>query len=102
MHCGRVVWSPVVEFTRMPALPPLLGKLLEIRAGAINDLGKRLCLERGAVPATRLPILDPQAGFSTDGFHASELGYRAWAEHMLDFVLAEQRLAASGTVAISG
>ena len=42
-------------------------------------MGARLCLERGAVPATRLPILDPAAGFSTDGFHASEAGYAAWA-----------------------
>jgi lysophospholipase L1-like esterase len=86
---ARVVWSPVVEFTRVPALPPLLGKLLEIRAGAINGLGERLCLERGAVPASRLPILDPLAGFSTDGFHASEIGYKAWAEHLLDFVMEE-------------
>ena len=84
---ARVIWSPVVEFTRVPALPPLLGKILEIRAGAINAMGMRLCLERGAVPATRLPIDDPQAGFSTDGFHASEAGYRAWAEHLAGFVL---------------
>lgn len=84
---ARVVWSPVVEFTRVPALPPLLGKILEIRAGEINRMGARLCQERGAVPAKRLPILDAQAGFSTDGFHASEAGYRAWAEHIADFVL---------------
>ena len=52
-------------------------------------MGERLCHERGAVPRQRLPIADPQAGFSTDGFHASEAGYRAWAEHMLGFVLAD-------------
>jgi lysophospholipase L1-like esterase len=86
---ARVVWSPVVEFTRVPALPPLLGRILEIRAQAINGLGERLCLERGAVPSARLPILDPQLGFSTDGFHASEAGYRAWAEHLADLVLGE-------------
>jgi lysophospholipase L1-like esterase len=84
---ARVVWSPVVEFNRVPALPPLLGKILEIRAGEINRMGVRLCHERGAVPASRLPIIDPRAGFSTDGFHASEAGYRAWAEHIADFVL---------------
>lgn len=84
---ARVVWSPVVEFTRVPALPPLLGKILEIRAGAINRMGERLCCERGAIPAPRLPILDPRAGFSTDGFHASEAGYRAWAEHLSGYVL---------------
>ena len=84
---ARIVWSPVIEFSRVPALPDLLGRILEIRAEAINRLGERLCLERGAIPATRLAITDPQAGFSSDGFHASEAGYKAWAEHMLCFVL---------------
>ena len=86
---ARVVWSPVVEMTRVPALPPLLGRILEIRAGAINAKGEALCFERGAVPATRLPILDPAAGFSTDGFHASVAGYAAWAEHLLPLVIGE-------------
>ena len=85
---ARIVWSPVVDFTRVPALPPLLGKILEIRAGAINAMGARLCLERGAVPATRLPVLDP-SGFSGDGFHGSEAGYKAWAEHIVAAVLGE-------------
>lgn len=89
---ARVVWSPVVEFTRVPALPRFLARLLEIRATAINRLGERLCRERGAVPASRLPILDPEAGFSTDGFHASEEGYSAWAEHLLDLVLGAEPL----------
>ena len=84
---ARIVRSPVVDFSRMPALPDMLGRILEIRADAINRLGEHLCLERGAVPATRLAITDPEAGFSSDGFHASEAGYRAWAEHMLGFVL---------------
>lgn len=84
---ARIVWSPVVEFTRVPALPPMLGRILEIRAGVMNRLGARLCSERGAVAATRLPILDPRAGFSSDGFHASEAGYQAWAEHLMPFVL---------------
>lgn len=83
---ARMVWSPVIDFTRVPALPPLLGKILEIRAGAINAMGARLCHERGALPAERLPVIDP-SGFSTDGFHASEAGYRAWAEHLATVVL---------------
>lgn len=86
---ARVVWSPVVQMDRVPALPRALGRILEIRASAINSMGERLCHERGAVPATRLPILDPAIGFSSDGFHASEAGYRAWAEHLLDLVLGE-------------
>lgn len=84
---ARIVWSPVVDMALVPALPRALGYLLEIRASLINRMGERLCLERGAVPATRLPILDPVAGFSIDGFHASEAGYRAWAEHLEDVVM---------------
>ena len=30
---ARVVWSPVLEFTRAPAMPPLLGKILELTGG---------------------------------------------------------------------
>ena len=62
----RLAWSGrrCIEFTRVPAMPTLLGKILEIRAGAMNRMGERLCHERGAVPATRLPITDRAAGFS--------------------------------------
>lgn len=83
---ARIVWSPVIDMTTVPALPPLLARILEIRAQAINAMGTRLCHERGAVPASRLPVEDPARGFSTDGFHASEAGYRAWAEHLLPLI----------------
>ncbi|MFE0016713.1 SGNH/GDSL hydrolase family protein [Mesorhizobium sp. NPDC059054] len=89
---ARVVWSPVLEFTRAPAMPPLLGKILEIRAQEMNRMGTRLCYERGAVPASRLPITNPQVGFASDGFHASAAGYRAWAEHLLRFVLGDDEI----------
>lgn len=80
---ARIVWSPVVEFTRVPALPRQLGQILEMRAGMINAVGEQLCRERGAIPAPRLPIVDPEAGFAEDGFHASAAGYKAWAEHIV-------------------
>ncbi|CDX34779.1 Lipolytic protein G-D-S-L family (fragment) [Mesorhizobium sp. SOD10] len=50
-------------------------------------MGVRLCNGRSAIAAARLPITNPEAGFASDGFHASEAGYRAWAEHLVDFVL---------------
>ena len=84
---AHIVWSPVVEMSKVPALPPLLGRVLEIRASLINRMGTRLCQERGAVAATRLPILD-SSGFSTDGFHASEAGYGAWADHLIGYLMA--------------
>lgn len=91
---AHIIWSPVVDMTRVPALPSLLGKVLEIRASLVNRMGERLCLERGAIPATRLPVEDPAAGFSEDGFHASEAGYGAWAQHLLPAVLATIDVAA--------
>lgn len=89
---ARIVWSPVVDMRLVPAMPPLLGRILEIRAALVNRLAARLCLERGAVPAVRLPILDA-SGFSTDGFHASEAGYAYWAEHLLPFVIGPEFMA---------
>ncbi len=97
---ARIIWSPVVDMTRVPALPPLLAKILEIRAQAINAMAARLCFERGAVPASRLPIEDPLLGFAADGFHASEAGYRAWAEHLLPLIeLTPPEMLASASVA---
>ena len=80
---ARMVWQPVIAMTDVPALPKVLGRILEIRAGAINRwangfaLNAARCRRRGC----RSPI--GAAGFSSDGFHASEAGYRAWAEHLL-------------------
>lgn len=100
---ARIVWSPVVDMTRVPALPPMLGRILEARAQAINTMGAALCFERGAVPAARLPIVDPAAGFSSDGFHASEAGYGAWAEHLLPLIeLPPAEAVASASVAEQG
>ncbi|PSM19473.1 SGNH/GDSL hydrolase family protein [Nitratireductor sp. StC3] len=99
---ARIVWSPVIDMTRVPALPALLGRILEVRAGAINRMGTGLCLERGALPAARLPVVDPAAGFSHDGFHASVAGYRAWADHLLPLIaLDEAGAAASAAMAQS-
>lgn len=86
---ARIYWCQVVDFTKVPAMPPLLGRLLEVRAQAINRMGVRLCNERGVLAVPRLPITDPKAGFSPDGFHASAAGYRAWAEHVAGVMLGE-------------
>jgi lysophospholipase L1-like esterase len=88
---AHIVWQPVVAMIDVPALPKALAMILEARAGAINAMGTRLCLERSALPATRLAVTGGTAGFSSDGFHASEAGYRAWAEHLLPFVLGESQ-----------
>jgi lysophospholipase L1-like esterase len=84
---ARVFWSPVVDMRQVPALPELLARILEIRAGVINRTGEELCRERGALAVTRLPVEDPASGFSRDGFHASEAGYEAWAAHLAPILL---------------
>ncbi len=83
---AAIIWSPAIDMKRVPALPHPMAALLEIRAQAFNRLGARLCAERGAIAAPRLPDIDPK-GFSRDGFHAGPEGYRHWAGHLCDLVL---------------
>jgi len=85
---AHIFWSPVIDMACVPALPALLGRLLEIRAGLLNRMGERLCRERGVTAAARLPVEDPSTGFCQDGFHASEAGYAAWARHMAPLLVA--------------
>lgn len=84
---ARVVWSPVADMTRIPALPRALGRILQSRAELINAMGERLCRERGAIMADPVPIHGPE-GFARDGFHAGPSGYRSWAEHLADYLVA--------------
>ncbi len=85
---ARIVWSPIADMTRVPALPPSLGKILQMRAELINAMGTRLCRERGAVTADPVPIAGPHE-FARDGFHAGPAGYRNWAEHLAGYLLAD-------------
>ncbi|MBZ0163783.1 MAG: SGNH/GDSL hydrolase family protein [Notoacmeibacter sp.] len=78
---ARIIWSPMLPMTAVPAMPRALGRILDIRADAINARAVRLLTERGAEAASPMPEVAPQ-GFSRDGFHASASGYAYWAEHM--------------------
>ncbi|KQT86367.1 SGNH/GDSL hydrolase family protein [Aurantimonas sp. Leaf443] len=86
---ARIVWSPPVDFLRVPALPRGLAKVLELRAAMVRRVGTRLCVERGVVPATTIPRVEP-AGFSRDGFHASAAGYTYVAGHLAAYVLGDR------------
>jgi len=85
---ARVVWAPVADMTKIPALPRALGRILQMRAELINAMGARLCHERRAVMADPVPIHGPQ-GFARDGFHAGPAGYRSWAEHLAFYLVDE-------------
>ncbi|MDY8110268.1 SGNH/GDSL hydrolase family protein [Fulvimarina sp. 2208YS6-2-32] len=83
---ARIIWSPPVDFKRVPALPKALAHVLELRARIIRRTGADLCYERGAFVSTTLPRVEP-IGFSKDGFHASVDGYVYYANHLLDYVI---------------
>lgn len=83
---ASILWSPPVDMRDVPALPSPLAEIMEIRAREFVALGSQLCAERGAVAAPRLPVRGPE-GFSSDGFHAGLLGYRAWAEHLVPLIV---------------
>ncbi|MDA4847083.1 SGNH/GDSL hydrolase family protein [Hoeflea poritis] len=86
---ATIIWSPVIDMRTVPALPPLLAQILEMRVRIINRVGRQLCPERFAIAAPRLQPPD-SSGFSSDGFHAGASGYRYWAELLAQTVI-EQR-----------
>lgn len=91
---ARVFWSPVIRMKDVPALPPMLAFILGLRADIINAMGVQLCRERYATALAALPVEGPE-GFAVDGFHANHLGYRHWAAHVADVMLAEVPASAS-------
>lgn len=86
---------------RVPALPPALAKVLHQREQGLARLGRRLCLERGILPATTLPRVE-RAGFARDGFHASAGGAAYAAGHLAGYMLGAAGTRASPASAATG
>ncbi|NKB50897.1 MAG: SGNH/GDSL hydrolase family protein [Rhizobiaceae bacterium] len=80
---AKLFWHQAIDMRKVPALPSALGYILNLRAGLLNRKGAQLCVERGAVCVPPLQDVRPE-GYCRDGFHASELGYDAWADHMIE------------------
>lgn len=83
---ATIIWSGVLDLQSVPALPSPLNWILGVRSRLLDHNGRILCHERGALapePEWR-PLPE---NFSTDRFHASEAGYREWAENMSGFIL---------------
>ncbi len=80
-----IIWSGILDLSKIPLLPFPLNKILGMRANIIRRNGLTLCRERGAMaPKSRW---EPQPEFfSHDGFHASSEGYRAWAEELAEYI----------------
>ncbi|WP_110034321.1 SGNH/GDSL hydrolase family protein [Hoeflea marina] len=83
---ATIIWSPIVDMRRVPALPPALAFILSLRARIINATGLALCAERHAIAAEPLP-LNGTLGFASDGFHADAPGYAHWADHVGAIIL---------------
>ena len=83
---ATIVWAGVLDMEHVPALPSPLSRILGIRARLIDAKGKVLCSERGALAPVSTWRIVPE-NFSDDGFHASETGYREWAEKVSDFLI---------------
>lgn len=86
---AAIYWSEVLPMTDVPAMPRPLADILEVRAKMVNRIGGRLCNERGATAIPRMTGLHPD-GFCSDGFHASEAGNAAWAEHITEHIFADE------------
>ncbi|MFZ1814017.1 MAG: SGNH/GDSL hydrolase family protein [Rhizobiaceae bacterium] len=83
---ARIIWSGVLDLSKVPALPKPLGAILGVRSRLIDYNGRVLCRERGAISPEPEWDAVPE-NFSSDGFHASERGYRQWAENLARFML---------------
>ena len=84
---ARIVWAPMIDMRRVPAMPAALAQILDIRADAISAKGVQLCHERGATVLEPLSDVQPE-GFCHDGFHAGKEGYRAWGQHLANQIAA--------------
>lgn len=81
-----LIWSGVLDLEKVPALPTPLNRILGIRSRIIDRNGRILCRERGAhAPPSNWRAV--RENFAADGFHASERGYREWADGLADYIL---------------
>lgn len=83
---AKLFWSEAVDPRDVPGLPWPLAPIMRLRRDLVNRVGQELCFERGCTSVRPIPDVMP-AGFAIDGFHASEEGYRHWAETVADYIL---------------
>ncbi|MCF6322144.1 MAG: SGNH/GDSL hydrolase family protein [Rhizobiaceae bacterium] len=82
---AQLIWSSILDMSHIPSLPTPLNKILGIRSRELRSHGEILCRERMA----QIPegVWDPSVeNFSRDGFHASEKGYREWADVLVTHI----------------
>ncbi len=94
---ARVIWCPIPDMRQCPALPDQLGRVLAARAELINEMGARMCQERGAIVTDPVHI-DTDDAFARDGFHPNGNGYRIWGDHFARWIAPEAAEPAPETV----
>ncbi len=87
---ARIYWHQAIDMRDSPVLPEPMASIMMLRVALFNRMGAQLCLERGAICVPPLPIEEP-AGYCKDGFHANDLGYDIWSDHMLKYFDYEPR-----------
>ena len=93
---AKIYWHQAIDMNAVPTLPQPLAMMLNWRRILLNRKGAQLCVERGVVAVP--PLRDVRAaGFCSDGFHANESGYDAWAEHILDHLDFDARTTPAAT-----
>ena len=82
----RVAVTGIPPFGLFPSLPATLGRYLGQRAGALDEVSRRICA--GQPRATWIGSADIQPSgpdfFAADRFHPSAAGYRRWARAVAD------------------
>ncbi|UED86231.1 hypothetical protein K4G22_20215 [Streptomyces profundus] len=80
-RAGQVIVPGIPPFRAFPSLPRTLGRYLDERARALDEVSRRICGERPGARWIDSEELLPIGSdfFSRDGFHPSGSGYRRWA-----------------------
>ncbi|MGW1997975.1 SGNH/GDSL hydrolase family protein [Embleya sp. NPDC001921] len=81
----RVAVTGIPPFNTFPSLPNTLARHLTRRAGALDEVSRRICAERPHATWVRsddIPV-GPEF-FARDGFHPAAPGYRRWAQAVAD------------------
>lgn len=80
----QVVVVGIPPFQLFPSLPVTLRRYLGERAGALNEVSRKVCAEQPRASWVTLPGTPPADFFARDNFHPSASGYRLWAGFVAD------------------
>lgn len=86
-RADHVVVAGIPPFALFPSIPTTLGRLLTERAGALDDVSRRICAVRPRTTWVTMTEVPPQHFFASDRFHLSAAGYQRWAQVIADHLV---------------